>query len=429
MVKQSDNWSKKVNNIIDNIRFGTAKFRTAFEAKLKLIFVSLNKRKDVRKNLENGLLSYLPATEVTNQKIETQKNNLRIFSPKKIILFFFGVCLFTALLISTVSYYILVDTVDPVNVQTVVFKVPQNTSAQDIAIRLYDQKLIKHPIIFKVALKLLKADKNLHAGIFELTTNMNIKLIIEYITGKKGFSSITFTIPEGFSMREIADLLEKNQIVSANEFMEYASYGAVGTLAEQYEFLSNSPISSLEGYLFPDTYTVVPSLSPHQIAKMMVDRFNDKIYAYYKKNQSQSATYKEKQLTLHELLTLASIVEKEAVIDKERSLIAEVFINRLEKRMLFGADPTVKYALNEPRKKIVTFADIKIDSPYNTYKNPGLPPGPIASPGIKSFVSVLFPAKSKYLYFIAKGDGTHCFSFNEKQHNALRAKLGYDMVR
>ena len=129
---------------------------------------------------------------------------------------------------------------------------------------------------------------------------------------------------------------------------------------------------------------------------------------------------------MHQLVTLASIVEKEAIISEERSLIAGVFLNRLRKKMPLGACPTVKYALGKPRKPFLTYADTMVESSYNTYLHEGLPPSPIASPGLACFRAVLKPKTTKYLYFISLGDGSHHFSLNLAEHNLYRRKLGYD---
>lgn len=410
------------NNLIQNLQLASSQLRIAIEKRYSQLMGHMSKYQDQKKDAYNPF-EYLDPPS---------------YQPHKIInhAFYFILVLVVVLFLSfglTAGYgYYLINIDRPHHVDAtfnnkLIIKVPKNATATDIATELYQRGLISHVALFHLAAKIFQSDKSLHAGIFALKPGMTIKEILDIITGKNAAGSMTtFTIPEGFSYQEIARLLDQKQVVSANEFVEYTKFGALGALSDTFFFLSACPIPSMEGYLYPDTYVLVPGLSAHQLARIMVERFYEKIYAYYVQHRSEAPMINNHQLTFHELLTLASIVEKEAVVDRERPLIAAVFLNRLKFGMAFGSDPTVKYALGDTHRPMVTYEDIKTDSPYNTYRYKGLPPGPIASPGLKSFVAVMSPQKTDYLYFIAKGDGTHSFSRTLQEHDNLRSKLGYN---
>jgi UPF0755 protein len=176
------------------------------------------------------------------------------------------------------------------------------------------------------------------------------------------------------------------------------------------------PVDTLEGYLFPDTYRFAIGQKEEEIIKIMVNRCLEVASPLYEGYDGS--------LSFHEVITLASIVEKEAIYDRERPVIAGVFLNRLRIGMRLQADPTVRYVVNEPRSRVL-YRDLEVESPYNTYRYPGLPPGPIASPGVASIRAVIEPADVDYMYFVARGDGTHYFSRTFAEHVAARRRFGY----
>jgi UPF0755 protein len=178
------------------------------------------------------------------------------------------------------------------------------------------------------------------------------------------------------------------------------------------------PIASLEGYLFPDTYRISYGQTEAEIIRQMVGRFSEVVLPAVEGMVGRWG------LGLHEIITLASIVEREVMVDWERPLVASVFLNRLRINMPLQADPTVRYVMREDRSRVL-YRDLEIDSPYNTYQNSGLPPGPIASPGLASIMAVLEPADTDYYYFVARGDGTHQFSRTFAEHVQARQQLGY----
>jgi len=237
--------------------------------------------------------------------------------------------------------------------------------------------------------------------------------ILEVVTSGKTILHAV-TIPEGYRITEIAALLETKGLVNAENFIQET---------KDEKLIKSAGISgnSLEGYLFPETYNFSKNTSERKIIQRLLDIYHEKIKQHELRKRAQSSN-----LTFHQVMTLASLIEKETGIDEERKLISSVFHNRLRKKMLLQTDPTVIYAMADfdgnIRKK-----DLQVDSPYNTYRYKGLPPGPIASPGIKSIIAALEPSESDYLYFVSRKDGSHQFSSNLMDHN--RAVRKYQLRR
>ncbi|MBQ7718438.1 MAG: endolytic transglycosylase MltG [Clostridia bacterium] len=249
-----------------------------------------------------------------------------------------------------------------------------------------------------------------HAADFKAGSHMLYKReayrdIIAELTSQGGMNSEeAVTFPEGLELREFAALLEEKGIAKAEDFITAAN----GKF--DYKFLPPQKDGYLEGYLFPDTYVISPDMTCEDIINMMLKRF-DEIYTdkYYKRE-------KELEMSTHEVITLASIIEREAAVESERAVVSSVFHNRLNSGYRFlESCATVQYILKE-RKDVLSNQDIKIDSPYNTYKYPGLPVGPIASPGKASIEAALYPADTDYLYFVSNGDGTQSFSRTLGEH-------------
>jgi UPF0755 protein len=225
----------------------------------------------------------------------------------------------------------------------------------------------------------------------------------------------SFTIPEGWSLQQMANYFESQGFFKAKDFLAAASQ----IPKDQYPWLP-SGLPSLEGFLYPDTYQLSgDEVTPQAVIRQMLNRFEQVALPVYQKNQNPN------QLNLLQWTTLASIVEKEAVIPTERPRIAGVFSKRLQEGMKLESDPTVEYALGirQTPDKPLTFDQVKIASPYNTYANPGLPPAPIASPGLASFEAVTYPEKTDYLFFVARYDGTHIFSRTAAEHEAAIATV------
>jgi len=231
----------------------------------------------------------------------------------------------------------------------------------------------------------------------------------------EALNSVKITIPEGYELRQIIDLCVENGIGTNEGFNS-----TILNTKFDYWFLEGLTISDvyLEGYLFPATYTVSKDSSEEAVLKQMLDKFN----AIFTEDMKAKAS--DLNMSVHEIITLASIVEREAASDTERDVVASVFHNRLNSKTYpyLESCATVQYILKE-RKEILSNADTNIDSPYNTYKNPGLPIGPIASPGFESIKATLEPASTDYLFFVLGNDGKHVFSKTYNEHLAAISKI------
>jgi UPF0755 protein len=289
-------------------------------------------------------------------------------------------------------------------------------------------KLQKAGVVFprhnyKLAVRLSHLDRAFHAGRYTVNTRMPLQDIFATLMEQRGLSetsSLRVLIPEGISVGEVAEKLDSAGVISAREFLNYLKTADESVLRQKYSFLPKTDVPGtryvVEGYLYPDTYVFSENTSANQVLDYMLYRFQQEAQPLFAKYPSQK--YSPAQL-----LTLASIVEKEAEVQTERPVIAGVFLNRLKKWVHLGSCPTVKYALGNPRKKILLYKDLNVVSPYNTYRHYGLPPGPICSPGKASIMAALQPAVTDYMYFFARGDGTHIFSKTLEEHLQLQREL------
>ena len=270
--------------------------------------------------------------------------------------------------------------------------------------------LVRHWALFLGYLKLAKPRSPLQAGEYRFAEPLSIIQVADkLIRGLIYYHE--FTVPEGYSLFEIGALLEQKGFARAADLL--AAAGRADLVAD----LSQSA-RNLEGFLFPDTYRLARGTTADEIARLMVRRFRE-VYAAFQPLLSQSP------LNLHQVVTLASLIEKETSVDAERELISAVFQNRLKKGMLLQCDPTVIYAaqLKGNYRGTIFQSDLESNSPYNTYRHPGLPPGPIANPGKRSLEAALRPAQSDYLYFVADNRGGHVFSRTLAEHQ--RAVAAY----
>ncbi|GBR77114.1 protein YecG-like family [Candidatus Termititenax persephonae] len=292
--------------------------------------------------------------------------------------------------------------------------IPRHAATQDVLTALQVNKIVRNPWSLKLAVRLGGYDKKIHAGEYLLSPSMSLKRIFETLSEQRGLSltsSKQVVIPEGYSLQEIVEVMDRAGVVSQKTFADYFARYDPQVWRERYSFLQDNKLTGeffFEGYLYPDTYIFAEDTTPEAALDFMLGRFEKKIYP---RLREAVGAY-----NLHELLTLASIVEKEAVFKAEMPLIAGVYYNRLRIRMHLGSCPTIKYALGNPRKKEVLYRDLEIKSPYNTYKNYDLPPSPICSPGLNAIDAVVDTPKTTYLYFFAKGDGTSVFSNTYEEH-------------
>jgi UPF0755 protein len=268
--------------------------------------------------------------------------------------------------------------------------------------------LISNPLFFRIYARFKKEDRNIKPGTYLLKRGTPWSDIVSALNGGKGLVN-TITIPEGFGLIQIVPLLAEALDVpvdSVNAVVRDSAMRAqVGATAE-----------TLEGYVFPDTYAFPVGTSAREAISEMVKRFEREW------KPAWNARLDSIGLDRNKAVTLASIVEREARKPEERPVIAAVYLNRLKAGMLLQADPTVQFALGKHTPRVF-FKDLEIDSPYNTYKYPGLPPGPIASPGGPSLLAALNPAKVDYLYFVAAPDGHHEFRKTLTEHEEAKKEV------
>ena len=299
-----------------------------------------------------------------------------------------------------------------------VFTVEPGESVGQIASRLQTEGLVRDAQLFRLYLRYSKLDSGVEAGQFTLKKTMTIPEIAQALqSGKR--DELTLTIPEGRRLEEVAALVAQQTPISATTFLSLTHNA--GQWAEQYPFLAELPPgASLEGYLFPDTYRLPKDVTASDVIARMLANLDHRITPVMR---DKLASQKR---TLFQAVTLASIVEREAVIEKERPVIAGVYMNRLVSGMALDADPTVQYGMALAKQQApwwpqLTQEDYRaVKSPYNTYLNPGLPPGPIANPGLSSLQAAIEPAQTPYFFFRAacSRDGTHLFSKTLEEHAA-----------
>ena len=269
---------------------------------------------------------------------------------------------------------------------------------------LHENNLIVNKNVLKAKILIRGLASKVPTGTFLIEGKVSDALLIDSIFNK-GPIKLKLTIPEGTSAKKIFEsinLLLKTDHRFDNLFTEK-------NILNKY----NISGSSLEGYLYPNTYFFFNDTSPTDIVDTLVSQF----WIEFDQNLLNRAN--ELGLSVHEVVTLASIIEGEAMLDSERSTISSVYHNRLKINMKLQADPTIQYIIEGPPKTLST-RDLRIKSPYNTYQNYGLPPGPINNPGIQSIKAALYPLETDYLFFVAQGDGSHKFTTNERDHEAAK---------
>jgi UPF0755 protein len=318
------------------------------------------------------------------------------------------------------------DMLKPVNPEAVdvylIIEIPQGANTEAIADILYNEGLIQNQLAFRFYVRRYDLGQGFIAGRYRLSPSFSMEQIILKIQAGEVYSETSwFTIPEGLRIEEIAARLEQNGLVNRDRFLDLARQPSPD-LIETYPFLAkvnNSGITYvLEGYLFPDTYEVNPQVSEGEIITIMLRQMD-----FVLNSLDYSDRLAELGISLHDMLTIASLIEREARVDHERAMVASVIYNRLAINMSLQIDATIQYILDEP-KEFLLYADLEIPSPYNTYLNNGLPPGPIAAPGKESVKAALNPAVSDYYYYNYKYDdtGEHYFSKTYEEHLANVAK-------
>lgn len=298
-----------------------------------------------------------------------------------------------------VYYYI--TSVPAVTSDTVV-DIPKGSGLKGISAQLEREGVIKSGGIFMLYVVGKGWQGRLKAGEYEFKRGSTMSEVAAKLAeGDVVLHKVT--IPEGLTAKEIAVLLGKNGVIDPDGFLTATRDPAL------LKILPGRSVTGLEGYLFPDTYTYTKGVTPEEFVRMMIDRFN-KVYS------SLAGLRRRVNLTDNEVITLASIIEKETGAPAERPMISAVFHNRLKLGMKLDSDPTVIYGLGEDFDGNLTRADLATMTQYNTYLIKGLPPGPICNPGMESIKAALSPASVDYIYFVSRGDGTHYFSDNYAEH-------------
>ncbi len=275
----------------------------------------------------------------------------------------------------------------------------------DVAVQLEAEGVIRNAGLFKILARLQGADRGINAGRYQIEAGMDATDILDMLVSGR-ISAERVTIPEGLTIPETARILQAGIGIDSTTFVRLAGDSAV---ARTLGIESNT----LEGYLFPATYHFYPEMSAEEVLKAMTDRFRSTISEEYR-FRAEELGY-----SINEIMTLASIVEQEARVAEERDTISGVFHNRLERGMLLEADPTVQFGIGRPNMRLYE-KHLSHPSPYNTYVHRGLPPGPICSPGDASIHAALYPREVPYIFFVARGDGSHFFSITNQEHNRAR---------
>ncbi len=296
-----------------------------------------------------------------------------------------------------------------------IIDIERGDSARSIAYRMKDNGIVSSATLFYAYLRMTGQANAIKAGEYQFTEPMTMAQVAQKLYRGEVFRH-KVTIPEGLIFLDIKPIFLREGFGPDDEFdRAFNSVESISDLDPQAQ--------NLEGYLFPETYMLTRRATPQSILLEMVRGFRKRFDAV------RMRLPKEMGMTVRRVVTLASLIEKETALDNERYLVSSVYHNRLKQGMLLECDPTVIYAVRLVKQwnGVIHQSDLQIDSPYNTYKYSGLPPGPIASPGAKSIDAALHPADTRYLYFVSRNDGSHVFSENLEEHN--RAVEQYRRVK
>ncbi|MFC1767816.1 endolytic transglycosylase MltG [Candidatus Margulisiibacteriota bacterium] len=370
-------------------------------------------RKILRGSLRkiSGFFEYVREQRKTNEKVD-----LLVY-----VIQFLGIILVILSLSAACVFFQVNNRFDK---RIYIIDIPKGHGASRVGDLLVERDVIDGKYGYNLIINMFGLQNKMQAGTYEFTADMSLLKIILRIKNGEVVPPLLAKVvfPEGMSIYKMGKLLETEGLSDGKKFRGFTEDAVTPHLLVKYSFLAGVPNDSLEGYLFPDTYLIQSDVSAGVLADLMLARFNRVVMPYWRKNRRRT------KYSLHEVLTLASIIEKEAAVSKERAIISSVYHNRLDVRMRLGADPTIKYALNRPGK-IVSYDDLEVDSPYNTYKRFGLPPGPICNPGLESVKAAIYPAKTDYIYFVARADGSHVFSTNWRDHEKAKAATRQERIR
>ncbi|NMO96781.1 endolytic transglycosylase MltG [Paenibacillus lemnae] len=300
--------------------------------------------------------------------------------------------------------------------EAIEFTIQPGMGTSGIAELLKKKGIIKDDLLFKGYLKLNNEGNRFMAGTYETSPGITYDQIITMLNNGevKPAEMIRFTIPEGFTVLQMAETIAKESGLDRDELLSLmdTNSGWDSELAKQIPEQA-ALRHHLEGYLFPATYELPKDVTAETVIQTMLSQTDKRL----EEITDWETLLAQRGLTLHELLTVASLVEREVVADQERALVAGVIYNRLEQDMKLEIDATVQYLLDKPKERLL-YKDLEVENPYNTYRNKGLPPGPISSPSLDSIKAALMPEKSDYLFYVTKKDGTqeHLFAKTYKEH-------------
>lgn len=287
-------------------------------------------------------------------------------------------------------------------------EVPRGASLSQVAQSLYEARLIRSPLAFSLFGRLKNVSHTIRAGEYEFNSSMPPALILDKLV-RGEIKGYMVTIPEGFTMSQVAEAIVEANLPRGRNFLKAAA---------DRELLASLgvPARTAEGYLFPETYTFTRSMSEKEMVTLMIRQFRAKV-------KSLEEEARQSGMEFHKVVILASLIEKEAKVKEEKPLISAVFHNRLEKKMLLQCDPTAVYGVKDFGGAITKAHLLSRKNPYNTYVFKGLPPGPIANPGLDSIIAAIRPADVDYLYFVSRNNGSHQFSRDLPSHNRAVAKF------
>ena len=294
--------------------------------------------------------------------------------------------------------------------------ISQGSNVSAIAAKLEKAGVVPSALGFELYVRAIGAGDDFQSGRYHFEAGASNGTIVTALQTGYSPQISEVAIPEGYSVRQIAARLDKRAGVDAEEFKTLALTQGKSFQAD-HPFLKSNHTDSLEGYLFPKTYLIKKGMTPRAIIDMMLTQFGEETA------DLDLAYARSRNLTLNDVATIASIIEKETLAKSDQAMVASVLYNRLRSGMRLGLDTTIIYALGLDNKERVYFKDLKVDSPYNTYKHFGLPPGPICNPGLPALKAAASPADTKYVYFIADKDGKLWYATSGAEFNKLKARL------
>jgi len=315
--------------------------------------------------------------------------------------------------IIVVAFWFIISVVSGNGANSKTFVIVEGQGVNEISNELYDANLIKSKFVFETWLWLKKAESKVIAGVYEIPKDISIRHLANLFVIGPGQSQYAVTLLEGWTRSLMLNTLEEAEL-DGDRFMSLSSKAS--DWKKDYDFLADAPsTASLEGYIFPDTYFVDGSTTEEGLIKKTLNNFGKKL------NQDIRDEIERQGKTIFEVVTLASIIEREVPDSEDKKMVADIFIKRLDADIGLQSDATVNYVTGKGLAQ-PSYADLEIDSPYNTYKYRGLPPGPISNPGIDSIKAVVYPTPNDYYYFLTTKNGEVIYSKNYEEHLNNKAK-------